>query len=597
MALTAVAIGLLIALALQTRLGLLTTRGSSMQPHFREGDLAITARASAYEVGDIVAYRSRHGDHVVLHRIVEAKDGRYTFKGDNNDFTDPDTVTERDILGKLWIRFEGAGFVADFTSKPFNALLLVGGLTLLLGRATTSGPRRRPNGRPGARHPGTRRRPSGAAGGGPRWIGAEHGGLEPSLSAPAATVAGAVLLMGLSFSTPSTRPANAQRDVRQTVTYDYGATATPGVTYPDGEVTTGSAIFLQLVDDIRFELDYALAATNTANISGTYSVDLVVSGIGSWRRTLPLVAPTTFDGRTFRTEVEMVPSELLSLANTVAEEIGMASRSLNLAIVPRVDASGTLGEAPFAVTFDEPLQLTLDDVELTVATKMKGDELATTSSSEVTIPVERARTIGFAGREIRVGTARTLTTLGFLAAAAWLAWSISESQRQAQRTAAQRLVHRYAASIVDVDRIMVDGVVVDVDDMASLARIAESAARLILHETVDGVDTFAVDDGATTFRYRVDSPPPAPAPAAAESWEAGTPPPYLPEAPAVTEPAVTEPTVTEPPTPETAAPPATLADALQLTELTAEEAAEMGLGPVPEADAPTPAEDPGVTYF
>lgn len=614
MALGAVAIGLVVAFALQTRLGLLTTRGSSMHPHFQEGDLAITTTANRYEVGDIVAYRSRYGDNVVLHRIIEVDDGRYTFKGDNNDFTDPDTVSRRDILGKLWIRFAGAGFIADFTSRPGNAVALVGGLVLLLGSAGTANPRRRPDRRPGAR-PGRGRpaaRPPGRPSGGPpRWIGTERGGLEPSLSAPAATLVGAVLLMGLAFTTPSTKPASAQRSVGQTVTYEYGATATPGVTYPDGEVTTGTAIFLQLVEDIRFDLAYALSAPDTAAVEGTYAVDVVVSGIGSWRRTLPVVRETEFQGSAFETSVELNPAELFALANSVASETGEGSSTLNLAIVPRVEAIGVLGGAPFSVDFDEPLQLRLDEVELAVTTKSEGDDLSTSATTKVKVPVERQREIGFAGRTIQVGTARTLTAVGFLAAAGWLAWSIAESRRQAARTAAQRLVHQYAASIVDVDRIMVDGMVIDVEDMASLARIAENSGRLILHEEVDGVDTFAIDDGGTTFRYcvgvsaavpaAVPGPTATPDPAA---WDVGTPPPYsatvLPppyEPPTAPPPYVPEAAAETPPVPTPADAPASMAEALELTELTAEEAVAMGLAPAPVEPTTERDDEPGVTYF
>ena len=67
-----------------------TTSGISMSPRFHSGDLAVVRPAEDYRVGDIVAYHSTMLHIVVLHRIIAIKGDRYVFKGDNNDFVDPD---------------------------------------------------------------------------------------------------------------------------------------------------------------------------------------------------------------------------------------------------------------------------------------------------------------------------------------------------------------------------------------------------------------------------------------------------------------------------------------------------------------------------
>ena len=64
--------------------------GSSMFPTFERNDLVVLRPSSAYRVGDVVAYHSTLVHRVVLHRIVAVRDGRYTFKGDNNNFLDPE---------------------------------------------------------------------------------------------------------------------------------------------------------------------------------------------------------------------------------------------------------------------------------------------------------------------------------------------------------------------------------------------------------------------------------------------------------------------------------------------------------------------------
>ena len=66
---------------------------------WRRASTAATSRWSAppshYKVGDIVAYRSTMLHIVVLHRIIAVKGDRYVFKGDNNDFVDPDAARAR----------------------------------------------------------------------------------------------------------------------------------------------------------------------------------------------------------------------------------------------------------------------------------------------------------------------------------------------------------------------------------------------------------------------------------------------------------------------------------------------------------------------
>lgn len=108
------------------------THGVSMQPTFRTGDLAVLRKASNYQVGDIAAYRSPSLHTTVMHRIKTKTPAGYTFKGDNNSFTDPDTVTDREMLGKLVLRIGGAGKVLGWLLKPINLLLLAGAVFFLL---------------------------------------------------------------------------------------------------------------------------------------------------------------------------------------------------------------------------------------------------------------------------------------------------------------------------------------------------------------------------------------------------------------------------------------------------------------------------------
>jgi signal peptidase I len=105
--------------------------GTSMLPHFRRGDLVILHRADDYRVGDVVAYRSRILHRVVLHRIVAIHGGRYTFKGDNNTWLDPETPTRGALIAKLWLRVPRAGALSSLIRTPAVAAALA--VLLVLG--------------------------------------------------------------------------------------------------------------------------------------------------------------------------------------------------------------------------------------------------------------------------------------------------------------------------------------------------------------------------------------------------------------------------------------------------------------------------------
>jgi signal peptidase I len=134
-----------------------TTTGDSMAPRFHTGDLALIRPADQYRVGDIVAYRSRVLNTVVLHRIIGRDGPRYVLKGDHNDFLDPTRPGAAELVGRLWLRVPRGGVVLAWLHIPLIAALTGGAALLLLG----AGPRlrRRDRRRPGAPRPRQGERP------------------------------------------------------------------------------------------------------------------------------------------------------------------------------------------------------------------------------------------------------------------------------------------------------------------------------------------------------------------------------------------------------------------------------------------------------
>lgn len=98
--------------------------GDSMEPTLSEGDLVIAKRASSYDVGDIVAYRSPY-DPVVIHRIVGIDGDTFITQGDNNDSVDPWDVTTDMILGKSLLAAPYVGSLFYFLREPIRLAVFI----------------------------------------------------------------------------------------------------------------------------------------------------------------------------------------------------------------------------------------------------------------------------------------------------------------------------------------------------------------------------------------------------------------------------------------------------------------------------------------
>ncbi len=120
---------------------IVTVDGTSMLPHYKRSDLVILRPTGAYRVGDVVGYRSLLLHRVVLHRIVAIHNGHYTFKGDNNSFTDPEQPTQHDLIGRQALHLPAVGSAIGWLQKPgllaLLAALAILGLGLDSGRAPT----------------------------------------------------------------------------------------------------------------------------------------------------------------------------------------------------------------------------------------------------------------------------------------------------------------------------------------------------------------------------------------------------------------------------------------------------------------------------
>jgi signal peptidase I len=115
-----------------------TTHGVSMLPRFHAGDLAVLTRTDTYKVGDVAGYESALLHTVVLHRIIAVNGGSYRFKGDHNNFVDPESPTRAQLIGKLWVRIPKGGVVLSWFGDPLHLVVLALAILALTGAGEAS---------------------------------------------------------------------------------------------------------------------------------------------------------------------------------------------------------------------------------------------------------------------------------------------------------------------------------------------------------------------------------------------------------------------------------------------------------------------------
>jgi hypothetical protein len=102
------------------------SRGKSMFPFLREGDLVDLVATQEFRIGDIVLAQE------VLHRVVAKRNGQIITKGDANSHLDP-PVARAQILGRVVAR-ERRGRVRQLDSLEARFLGLAFSFTVAMRR-------------------------------------------------------------------------------------------------------------------------------------------------------------------------------------------------------------------------------------------------------------------------------------------------------------------------------------------------------------------------------------------------------------------------------------------------------------------------------
>jgi signal peptidase I len=479
--------------------GFAIVNGNSMEPRLERDDLVLVRKRGSYDVGDVVLYEAHTGNLRVLHRIVSVQNGRFTTKGDNNDFVDPIHPARGDVLGQLWISVPGAGKAIIWAKQPVNLAILLVLLTFVGfagGREATR--RRRPGPRPVVALPDTARGTGASA-------------AIPTGSALAVAGGVALVLFGclafVAFAAKGTTTRTVESLYANEGAFSYRAETTPGPVYPTGTVTTADPVFTRLVDTLDVAFRYRLSTDAPADVHGTIALDAVVGDTTGWTRTFPLAKRRAFRGPTATTSGAFDVRAFEELVLQAREETAAPFASITVTLRPAVDVAGSVGATTVDGSFDPKLTFSYDGTTLRPVpapdadpgsqppfrptVQQAGEEVVTTplALGPLSLPVADARTISSLG-------------IGVSLAALLLAGALLARPTRG-RGAAERISNQYGNRIVPARAIVPpERWVTEIDDMDALVRIADAYERVILHVVEGGEDVYLVDDGVAVYRHR-----------------------------------------------------------------------------------------------
>jgi signal peptidase I len=457
------------------------TSGISMEPRFHTGDLAIVRAQPSYHVGEIVAYRSSLLRTTILHRIIKIKGGHYWFKGDNNNYVDPEQPTKRQLIGALWLHLPGAGTEFRTIGSPVVVGLLVALAALLFGGS--------------AFHKGRKERR--------KRRGASAPDLKPSSVNPIVFVGGALIvftvLTVVAFVKPTSGPVPHSIPYRQSGAFSYDGRAKSGPTYASGRVTTGAPIFTQLVDELDVGFRYRFESSATHAVNGIGWLTAQVTSSNGWKSTLMLQPKKVFSGDSVKLSGAMNLKYLIDLTNRVQAATGV-SMGYSLTVTPHVRVAGATGGVPMRTSFSPTYEFAFASTELQ---PLSTSVVAPTQSGAATTSIVHAARAGVAGISLKVSTLRLIAAIGLTAVIALLLGYIFGMGGGLEP--ASTVPYRIRRLLISVDKIDWDhdAPVVDMPSLEELASVAERYERAVLHTVNQAEEIFGVAEDGVLYRFKV----------------------------------------------------------------------------------------------
>ncbi len=473
--------------------------GSSMEPELHTGDLVITQRQPAYDVGDVVAYRVDAG--FVIHRVVggSAYEG-FDTQGDNRQSPDPWHPTTDQIEGKLWMHLPNAGRWVGLIRQPLVFASLAVGLAVV-----AFPPKKRIRHKTRARMRSYLNRTLSPIG--------ESAVLAAVLSISGLLTVAAVVFAVASFSKPLQVTGPVERSLyTHNGSFVYTVLMEPSTLNPEGVLGPVApspdedsnepepiSVFTRLAPRLDLSFTYLLDAPASASLEGEFLPLLRVDAGGAWSKSLELSPPAQFAGNTFSGLVHVDFEEVLGLIETIEEETGYQAGTYTLSVVPTIRIHGEIGSKQVEDIYAPEFVMSLIRGQVL----LDGD-LARSEDRTTTVEVAKDNTISVMGQSMTVNLARWSSLIGviiLLVATLLLVWVGVLGLGQSDDA---RIQARYGSLILSIKRqdLAQGGRTVDMDSIDDLARLAQQTGHNIFHLRLGRIShLYFVEDGGVTYRH------------------------------------------------------------------------------------------------
>jgi len=265
-------------------------QGSSMEPVLHRGDLVLIRRGKQLGAGEIGAYRQSLDNQVIVHRVTGVQGGRLVFKGDNNAWTDTDTPTQAQVIGKVWFRAPQLGRAVAWLQSPWAAAPIAGALAAFVFWLVLP---------PVSPKRGTRLVTTARAF---RWPALGGSSTPLIIGVATAVVLAAGAIGAMAFLMPSERAGTVELPYVQRGVFAYVADLPADKTaelYTEG-LKTGDPLFLSVTPVLHLSFTYELRGLAPADsVGGVAKLYFVTRDVTGWQHVDNLMSATAFSGTSF----------------------------------------------------------------------------------------------------------------------------------------------------------------------------------------------------------------------------------------------------------------------------------------------------------
>ncbi len=463
--------------------------GDSMEPLLHADDLSLVRHSDEYRVGDVAAYHSPKLGRTVLHRIKAIEDGRYVFKGDNNNFIDPERPTRAALIGTLQMNIPSAGRAFRFVAGPLGAAVVAAVIAAIVAM---NAPRRRRN----ENRMVETAEPESTLG----------NLIRPNRRMLFAAGVAFVLFAGLSFSAFTRDP---YRVVTRPVSYEHEGTFGYEARVDKGSVTgrtagNGQPIYFSLSDQLDTRFRYHFSAEEKHSVSGKGRLVTRLESDTGWARTVETGSVRSIKKGRLELSQRVDLGLVRDLLRKVQTETGVSASFYFLTFSADLGITGRVAGQQLADDFSPSLRLQVDDSQLILQQAQPGetgDALAPTQSGSVQVERSQPNAISLLWLSFDVEPTRIVAAAGLslsLLALILFGWVYLRALRGDEKARFEAL---YGDFIVRVKPGQITEAI-EVESMEALVRLAGSYDAMILHEQDGASNAYFVLDQGRAYCYR-----------------------------------------------------------------------------------------------